>query len=76
MAQGEIETMIFQILLAGMLGMELLAVFYLRQRRMPLFTYLRWGLLAVLLPFVGPFLVLLQQPGQPVGARILRRSAK
>jgi pilus assembly protein TadC len=76
MAQGEIESMIFQILLAGMIGMELLSVFYLRQRRMPLTAYLRWGLLAALVPFVGPFLVILQQPGQRPGQQPIRRRIK
>ena len=48
-----------------LMGMELLAAFYLRQRRMPVLTYLGWGLLAVLLPVLGPFLVILSQPGSP-----------
>jgi hypothetical protein len=54
------------ILLFVLLGMELLAAFFLRQRRMPLLTYLGWGLLVVLLPAVGPFLVILSKPGKYV----------
>lgn len=52
------------LLLLILLGMELLAAFYLRQRRMSLLSYLGWGLLAVLLPAVGPFLVILSRPGR------------
>jgi hypothetical protein len=52
------------ILLLGVLGMELLAVFFLRRCRIHLLAYLGWGLLAVLLPAVGPFLVILSLSGQ------------
>ena len=45
-------------------GMVLLAVFFLRTRRMTLYSYIAWGLLAVLVPFLGPFLVILSHPGE------------
>jgi len=51
-------------LLLCLLGMELLAALFLSQRRLPFFAYLGWGLLAVLLPVVGPFLVILHKPGR------------
>jgi len=54
------------LMLIIIIGMELLAAFYLRQRRMPVLSYLGWGLLAVLLPVVGPFWVILSQPGRPL----------
>jgi len=54
------------------IGMALLAAFFLRERRMSLSSYLGWGLLALLLPFLGPFLVILSCPGQPIRRR--RRS--
>lgn len=46
-------------------AMALLAIFYLRGRRLSLAAYCLWGLLAVLLPALGPFLVILLRPGQP-----------
>jgi len=53
-------------LLLTLIGMQLLAVFYRRRRRMTTFAYLGWGLLAILLPAVGPFFVILWQPGQGI----------
>ena len=54
-----------RILLVGCLFlMSLLAVLFLRQRRLSWTAYCAWGLLAVLLPAIGPFLVILAHPGQ------------
>jgi F0F1-type ATP synthase assembly protein I len=54
-----------RILIIGcLLVMALLAVLYLSQRRLSWTAYCLWGLLAVLLPVVGPFLVILAHPGQ------------
>ncbi len=53
------------ILLAAILGMALLAAFYLRRREMALSEYLFWGLVIILLPMLGPFLVILARPGKP-----------
>ncbi len=56
------ETM--RVLLIGCIaGMALLAAFYLRRREMSPGVYLAWGLLALLLPLLGPFLVILNHPG-------------
>jgi len=52
------------MLIATMVGMALLAAFYLRRREMPREAYLAWGLLALLLPLLGPFLVILYHPGR------------
>lgn len=49
----------------SVLGMALLAVFYLRQRRMSFREYLGWGLLAIFVPLLGPFWVIYMHPGQP-----------
>ena len=49
----------------GVMGMALLAIFYLRQRRMPFHEYLAWGLLAIFVPVFGPFWVIYIHPGQP-----------
>ena len=56
-------------LLLCLLGMELLAAFFLSQRRLPFLAYLGWGLLAVLLPVMGPFLVILHKPGRRLHLR-------
>jgi hypothetical protein len=53
------------LLLAAILGMALLAAFYLRRRQMAIAEYLLWGLIIVLLPLLGPFLVILARPGKP-----------
>jgi len=52
--------------LVGALGMALLAAFYLRRRELTIAEYIGWGLLALLLPLLGPFLVILYQPGKRV----------
>lgn len=54
------------LLVIDALGMSVLAVFYLRKRHMPLPAYIVWGLLALGLPFAGPFLVIAVQPGEPI----------
>ena len=54
------------LLLVGALGMALLAAFYLRRRELTIAEYIGWGLLALLLPLLGPFLVILYQPGKRV----------
>jgi hypothetical protein len=59
------STQILQYLLVGcMVGMALLAVFYLLGRRLTLIGYLAWGLVALLIPAVGPFIVILAHPGE------------
>jgi hypothetical protein len=52
------------ILLVDIVTMSLLAVVYLRQRRMDWLAYCAWGLLALLVPVLGPFLVIANRPGQ------------
>ena len=51
-------------LFATMAGMALLAAFYLRRRELRTAQYLSWGLLALLVPLLGPFLVILNHPGR------------
>lgn len=45
------------------LGMVLLAAFYLRQRDLTLYEYISWGMLILFVPLLGPFLVILSRPG-------------
>lgn len=59
------ETMRILIILC-LIGMALLAAFFLSTRRMSLLSYLGWGLLALFVPLLGPFLVILSCPGEPV----------
>ena len=51
------------MLLVGMLSMVILAAFYLRQRKLSTLAYTAWGLIAILVPIIGPFLVIWLQPG-------------
>ena len=46
-------------------SMALLAVLFLRCRRLTIFEYLGWGLLALLLPIIGPYIVIAARPGRP-----------
>jgi hypothetical protein len=57
------DTMRF-LLVSCFLSMALLAVFFLRKRNLPMLQYAGWGMLAILLPAVGPFLVIWLRPGQ------------
>ena len=66
------------LLLFCLLGMELLAAVFLSRRRMTFWAYVGWGLLAAIVPVLGPFLVVLLQPGHaiitPLSARHRRRT--
>ena len=56
---------ILQVLLVmDVVGMYALAVFYLTRRRMSWRQYLGWGLVAVIFPLLGPFLVIASHPGE------------
>lgn len=45
--------------------MAVLAVFYLRRRNLSYPFYLGLGLFILLVPLLGPFLVILARPGDP-----------
>jgi hypothetical protein len=51
------------LLLVDIVGMGLLAMFFLRRRVMGWGAYLAWGIFAVLIPVFGPFLVIAFCPG-------------
>jgi len=51
------------LLFFGMFCMAVLAAFFLRGRSLSRREYLVWGTLLVVLPLVGPFLVILLHPG-------------
>jgi hypothetical protein len=67
------ETMRLLLVLC-LLGMQILAAFFLRRRQLSLQEYLGWGLLIVFLPALGPFLAILFKPGRPAARTIRRRS--
>lgn len=46
--------------------MVILAVFFLKGRELSGREYILWGLLALLLPVLGPYLVILARPGQSI----------
>ncbi len=54
------------MLVICLLGMALLAAFYLRRRSLSLAAYLGWGFILVFVPLLGPFLVILARPGKAV----------
>ena len=69
-----ISPQLMRLLLAVcLLGMALLAILSLRQRKLSMAAYIGWGLLAILVPFVGPFVVLLLHPGESRVSRQARR---
>jgi hypothetical protein len=45
-----------------MLSMVILAAFYLRRRKLGLLEYVFLGLAAILIPVIGPFLVIWMKP--------------
>jgi hypothetical protein len=66
-----------RLLLAGCLvAMYVLAMFSLRCRSLILGQVTAWGLFALFIPALGPFLVILTRPGDPprrIRARRIRR---
>jgi predicted membrane channel-forming protein YqfA (hemolysin III family) len=53
------------MLFACLFGMVMVAIFYLRQRKLSTLAYLLWGLFAVVVPVLGPYLVIISRPGEP-----------
>jgi hypothetical protein len=57
------------LLILFVFAMYFLVVAYLRRRRMPFGAYAFWGLVAMLIPVFGPFLVIARKPGYPAPHR-------
>jgi len=55
------------LLFVVLFGMLMVAVLYLRQRKLSKLAYVLWGILALILPVVGPYIVIASQPGEPAG---------
>ena len=51
------------MLVVCVVGMFALALLYLAQRRLAWHQYLGWGLVALIFPVLGPFLVIANRPG-------------
>lgn len=58
------STILRVLLIIDIVSMAALAAFYLRQRRLSWLEYCEWGLLAVMVPLLGPFLVIINHPGE------------
>ncbi len=52
------------ILLSYLVLSFILAIFYLRNRHLSFSEYTLWGLFALLIPALGPFIVILSKPGK------------
>jgi hypothetical protein len=52
------------LIILDVISMALLAIFYLRKRRLTWWKFFGWGLLALMLPLVGPFIVIFIRPGK------------
>lgn len=52
------------LLFICIIGMLVISVFYLRRRKMSRLAYLLWGLLALFLPVLGPYIVIAARPGE------------
>ncbi len=57
------------MLLVVVIILALMAFLYLGRRRMIWPAYLVWGLIALVLPVLGPILVISLRPGEPSGRR-------
>ena len=60
----ETSGVIRSILIGDIVALALLALIYLRQRRMNWSSFCCWGLLAVFVPVLGPFMVIASRPGE------------
>jgi hypothetical protein len=55
-----------RLLLGGcLLAMYILAMFSLRRRQLTFGQFFAWGIFALVVPVLGPFLVILNRPGDP-----------
>ena len=68
------STIVGLLLVFCLVGMYVLAMLYLRRRALSFGRYAMWGLFALLLPAVGPFLVLLIRPGKVLQSNNRRKT--
>ena len=60
----ETSTLLIILLAVNSVAMLVLAFFYLRRRQLCWHEYILWGILALILPVLGPFLVIATRPGE------------
>ena len=60
-------------LVSTLIAMYILAMAFLRHRPLTFSQYAAWGLFALLVPALGPFLVILSRPGGPRRIRRMHR---
>jgi hypothetical protein len=66
-----------RVLLAGCLvAMYILAMLSLRRRPLSLGRFIAWGILALFVPALGPFLVILYKPADPRRTRFSRPTGR
>ena len=53
------------LLVISLVAMYILAMLYLRRRPLTLGQFTAWGLFALFIPALGPFLTILSRPGSP-----------
>jgi hypothetical protein len=53
------------LMIGCFIAMYALSMFYLRRRQLSWSAYALWGILALLVPALGPFLVIMARPGRP-----------
>lgn len=64
------------LLIINIIGVALIAALYLRRRKLSPAGYLGWGALLLLLPVLGPLLVIAAAPGKSrLPARLATRQA-
>ncbi len=51
------------MILGCILSLNILAALFLRGRKLSLWEYTGWGIVAMILPIIGPFIVIWVQPG-------------
>ncbi len=68
---------ILRVMLAVcLIAMYVLAMLYLRRRKLSLVQLIAWGLFALFVPALGPFLLLLSRPGEPAPRRLPSQTPK
>ncbi len=59
-----LSTPVLEYMLLGcIIGLNLLAAFFLRGRQLSSREYFGWGIFALILPIFGPFIVIWVRPG-------------
>ena len=63
------QSILLWCLLLCLVGEAVLAVMYLRSRKLSLPAYLGWGVVIVFVPLLGPFLAIACRPGEALSVQ-------